>query len=242
MEIIIIETPKATFKPIVQYKQQPVYFFRFDCEETADETIRCNETTITMKGAAYEKMVAACIEVKYGIDAQLALLYNYQNNPVEYSDAMLEYQQWRVYCKEAARIFFGIELTLDDIKERKIVEIEAYDNSNHVNGFDIVANGQTMVAWLTPEKRSDYKNSLDSAELLGMPEVHPVFNGVALTIPTQTAKMALAKIQIYANQCYGVTAQHKAAVGALETIEEVEAYDFERFYPDKLVFDIAELT
>ena len=48
MEIIIIETPKATFKPIVQYTQQPVYFFRFDCEETADGTIRCNETTITM--------------------------------------------------------------------------------------------------------------------------------------------------------------------------------------------------
>ena len=237
-----VELPKNGFKAISQYGTQPVYFFRFDCEETADETIRCNEMTITMKGATYEKMVAACIEVKYSIDAQLALLYNYQNNPVEYSDAMLEYQQWRVYCKEAARIFFGIELTLDDIKERKIVEIEAYDNSNHVNGFDIVANGQTMVAWLTPEKRSDYKNSLDSAELLGMPEVHPVFNGVALTIPTQTAKMALAKIQIYANQCYGVTAQHKAAVGALETIEEVEAYDFERFYPDKLVFDIAELT
>ena len=83
MEIIIIETPKATFKPIVQYKQQPVYFFRFDCEETADETIRCNETTITMKGATYEKMVAACIEVKYSIDAQIALLYNYQNYPVE---------------------------------------------------------------------------------------------------------------------------------------------------------------
>jgi hypothetical protein len=166
------------------------------------------------------------------------LLYNYQNNPVEYADAMLEYQQWRVYCKEAARIFFGIELTLDDIKERKIVEIEAYDNSDHVNGFDIVVNGQTMTTWLTPEKRSDYKNSLDSAELLGMPEVHPVFNGVALTIPTQTAKMALAKIQIYANQCYGVTEKHKAAINALETVGEVEAYDFERLYPEKLIFNV----
>lgn len=98
-----------------------------------------------------------------------------------------------------------------------------------------------MAAWLTPDKRSDYKNSLDSAELLGMTEVHPVFNGVALTIPTQIAKMALAKIQIYANQCYGVTEQHKAAIGALQTVGEVEAYDFERFYPEKLTFEVTEM-
>ncbi len=127
---------------------------------------------------------------------------------------------------------------LERAKSSKVAEIEAYDQSDEVNGFDITVGGQTMAAWLTPDKRSDYKNSLDSAELLGMTEVHPVFNGVALTIPTQTAKMALAKIQIYANQCYGVTEQHKANVMALTTIEEVEAYDFQRFYPERLRFEI----
>lgn len=236
-----VELPKNGFKAISQYGIQPVYFFRFNAEETENGTVACDETTVKIKGATYEKMVSVLIGVKFSTDAQIALLYNYQNNPVEYADAMLEYQQWRVYCKEAARIFFGIELTLDDIKERKIVEIEAYDNSDAVNSFDIVVNGQTMVAWLTPEKRSDYKNSLDSAELLGMPEVHPVFNGVTLTIPTQTAKMALAKIQIYANQCYGVTAQHKAAVNALTSVTEVEVYEYKTGYPERLVFDIAEL-
>ena len=108
MEIIIIETPKAGFQPVVQYKNQSVYFFRFDCEETTDETIRCNETTITMKGATYEKMVAACIEVKYSIDAQLALLYNYQLSSVDYQQQMEDYQTWRAYCKECCREFFGV--------------------------------------------------------------------------------------------------------------------------------------
>lgn len=125
---------------------------------------------------------------------------------------------------------------LERAKMQKIAEIDAYDNSDEVNGFDIVVGGQTMAAWLTPEKRSDYKNSLDSAELLGLTEVHPVLNGVAITLDTQTAKMALAKIQLYANQCYGVTEQHKAAVNALETVEEVEAYDFTAGYPERLVF------
>ena len=127
---------------------------------------------------------------------------------------------------------------LERAKSSKVAEIEAYDQSNEVNGFDIVVGGQTMAAWLTPDKRSDYKNSLDSAELLGMTEVHPVFNGVALTIPTQTAKMALAKIQIYANQCYGVTEQHKANVMALTTIEEVEAYQYKSGYSERLRFEI----
>lgn len=238
MEIIIIETPKAGFKAIVQYKQQPVYFFRFDVEETENETLTCNETTVMLKNATYESMVAALIEVKYSSDAQIALLYNYQGDASEYTAAMKEYQAWRVYCKEAAREFFGKEPTLEDAKEKKLVELKMYDNSDEVNGFDIVVGGQTMAAWLTPDKRADYKNSLDSAELLGMTEVHPVFNGVALTIPTQTAKMALAKIQLYANQCYGVTEQHKAAVNALETVEDVEAYDFKIGYPERLKFEL----
>jgi hypothetical protein len=60
-----------------------------------------------MKGATYEKMVAACIEVKYSVDAQLALLYNYQLSPADYQQQMEDYQTWRAYCKESCRNFFG---------------------------------------------------------------------------------------------------------------------------------------
>lgn len=127
---------------------------------------------------------------------------------------------------------------LERAKSSKLADIQAYDSSEEVNSFTINMNGQTMSAWLTPDKRSDYKNSLDSAELLGMTEVHPVFNGMAITIPIQTAKMALAKIQIYANQCYGVTERHKAAVNALDTVDAVESYDFTTGYPEKLTFDV----
>ena len=109
MEIIKIETPKAGFRPVVQYKNQSVYFFRFDKEETENETIVCNETTIMLKNATYETMVAALIAVKYSIDAQLALLYNYEYDKVAYQQQMDDYQAWRAYCKESARQFFGIE-------------------------------------------------------------------------------------------------------------------------------------
>jgi len=104
-----IELPKEGFVAIKQYKQQGVFFFRFDPVETENETVVCEEVTITLKNADYASMVAKCIGVKYNTDAQLALLYNYEADPAMYEEDMAEYQQWRTYCKEAARVFFGIK-------------------------------------------------------------------------------------------------------------------------------------
>ena len=103
-----IELPKEGFVAIKQYKQQPVFFFRFNTVETENETVVCDEETITLQGADYASMVAKCIGVKYNTDAQLALLYNYEADPEKYAEDMVEYQAWRTYCKEAARVFFGI--------------------------------------------------------------------------------------------------------------------------------------
>lgn len=127
---------------------------------------------------------------------------------------------------------------IERAKANKINEIEMYDSSDAVNNFRVNVGNEVIDTWITPEQRSDYKNSIDAAELLGMTEVHPVLNGVAITLDIQTAKMALAKIQIYANQCYGVTEQHKAAVNALTTVSEVEEYDFKTGYPERLVFEV----
>lgn len=127
---------------------------------------------------------------------------------------------------------------LERAKANKINEIEMYDSSDAVNSFRVNIGNEVIDTWIIPEHRSDYKNSIDAAELLGMTEVHPVLNSVAITLDIQTAKMALAKIQIYANQCYGVTEQHKAAVNALETVEEVEAYDYKTGYPERLKFSV----
>lgn len=130
------------------------------------------------------------------------------------------------------------EQLLERAKQRKIAEIEAYDASDAVNSFDVTISGQTMSLWIDRETRADYRSSIEAAELLGRTEVKPVFGGQELTLSVQMAKMALAQVQLYANQCYGVTERHKAAVNALETVDAVEAYDFTTGYPEKLVFDV----
>jgi len=127
---------------------------------------------------------------------------------------------------------------LEQAKQRKIAEIEAYDASDAVNSFDVTISGQTMSFWIDRETRADYRSSIEAAELLGRTEVKPVFGGQEVTLDIQMAKMALAQVQLYANQCYGVTERHKAAVNALETINAVEAYDFTVGYPEKLTFDV----
>ena len=59
-----------------------------------------------------------------------------------------------------------------------------------------------------------------------------------LQISTVMAEQMLAQIQLYADSCYIVTMQHKSAVEALDTIEEVDNYDYRDGYPSRLNFNL----
>lgn len=128
--------------------------------------------------------------------------------------------------------------TLEQAKAEKIAEIEQYNDSDNVNEFSVVKDGVTVTDWLTPEKRSNYRNSIDAAKLVGLDSLSLYVGGMPVTLPTQTAELMLAQIQLYADQCFIVTEQHKAAVETLDTIEAVDGYDYETGYPQKLVFNL----
>ena len=129
--------------------------------------------------------------------------------------------------------------TLEDAKREMQSNIDAYDNSINVNGFTV--NG-TVEAWFTADDRSNYKSSIDSAKLLGVPELSFFIGDMNLTLPTSSLELMLAQIQLYADQCYIVTKQHKLDVEALETIEEVDAYAYTSGYPERLNFDVETLS
>ena len=128
--------------------------------------------------------------------------------------------------------------TLEDAKQEKLAEIEQYDNSDFVNGFDVVSNGNTITAWLTPSERANYRSSIDAAELVGVNNLSLYIGEMPITLPTATAKLMLAQIQLYADQCFIVTKQHESAVEALDSIQSVDNYDVTQDYPNKLVFNI----
>lgn len=136
---------------------------------------------------------------------------------------------------------WNMELTPDTIenhKSMKIAQITDYDMSDSVNSF--LVNGQK--AWLTPDERSNYRNSIESARILHIETVVVLIAGQSLEMSLDQASGFLAQIQLYADQCYLVTEAHKKAVQALQTIEEVDAYDYQAGYPDQLSFTLDQLA
>ena len=123
-----------------------------------------------------------------------------------------------------------VEEELQRAKEVKIAEIAAYSDSDAVNSLTF--NG--LKTWLTPNVRANYLVSLDAAELLGETDITFVVEGVQASLPIKQVRLLLAKIQRYADACYIVTEGHKRAVRALQTVEEVESYDYTTGYPEKL--------
>ena len=130
------------------------------------------------------------------------------------------------------------EERLAQAKRQKIAELEAYDDSDAVNSFEIVMDGKTMSAWIEPDKRSNYRGSLEDCELLGVTDIEVPIAGMLIPMTVADARVKLAQVQLYADRCTIVTEGHKYAINALSTIEDVEAYDFTVGYPEKLTFDV----
>jgi hypothetical protein len=124
--------------------------------------------------------------------------------------------------------------TLEDAVEDKLAALAAYDASGEVNSFILAG----IPAWITADERAKYNTSICAAELLNEAAIEIPLAGQFFTLPVAQAKMMLAMVQRYADQAAIVTAKHKAAIEALTTLEEVEAYDFTAGYPEKITFDL----
>lgn len=126
------------------------------------------------------------------------------------------------------------ERTLEIAKSEKIAEITAYDTSEAVNSLTL--DGDTM--WINRDDRVSTMNSTTILKNAGLETVTQWYGGKKYTLPCDTLIQMLSALEVYALQCYNVTEEHKAAVNALTTIEEVDAYDYTIGYPEKLSFEV----
>lgn len=125
--------------------------------------------------------------------------------------------------------------TIEQAKQEMILNITKYDISSNVNGFTI---NNTITTWFSQLERLNYQRSVDSAKLLGVDTLSFFVGNNALSVSTQNAEMMLAALQLYADECFIVTKQHKLAVNNLTTIEEVDNYDYKSGYPQKPNFNL----
>ena len=114
-----------------------------------------------------------------------------------------------------------------------LAEIEKYDKSSAVNGF--MLNGQRV--WLDKATRVGLMNSTSIAKAMGKTTTTLWFGGMQIEVNCDKAIQLLSALEMYALECFNVTAVHKKAVSEMSTVEEVLGYDYTQGYPEQLRMD-----
>ena len=110
-----------------------------------------------------------------------------------------EYNEWKQKWTEKALVL---------AKKAKIAEIAAYDTSSSVNGF--VLNGNKV--WLDKATRVGLMNSTTIAKASGKQTTTLWLGGLKLVVDCDKAIQLLSALEMYALECFNVTASHKQAV------------------------------
>lgn len=124
------------------------------------------------------------------------------------------------------------EPTLEEVRQQKIAELRAYDESTDVNWFYVDEIGM----WYDYTRRGSINRLVESTKMLGgntitlWTETPPI---VGIPFECDAALLMLAQLEVFAGQSKANTQQHWANILALQTKEEIEAYDFTVGYPEK---------
>lgn len=115
-----------------------------------------------------------------------------------------------------------------------LAEITAYDSSSAVNAF--LLNG--MQVWLDKATRVGLMNSTTIAKNMGQEKTTLWLGSYQLEVDCDKAIQLLSALEMYALECFNVTAAHKKTVSELDNIEAVLTYDYKSGYPEKLKMEV----
>lgn len=110
--------------------------------------------------------------------------------------------------------------------------VQRHDASDAVNRF--MMGGVPM--WLDKATRTGLRMRLDAEANAGKTETTLWYGRYSVTLPVQQAMEMLMELELYASKCYDVTQEHLAAVAAMESPEQLMAYDQTAGYPQLLEF------
>lgn len=207
-----------------------------------------SERMVTLPVAVwnYGAIVSALIRSRYSESEVEAIMRNLLGKKMDAENEFEALNTWCNQCKNRAAYLMNLgekeydlvseewqercKATLEKAKKEKLAAILAYDTSSDVNGF--MLNGNKV--WLDKETRVGLMNSTQITRDMGHDTTTLWFDGYKLEVRCDMAIMLLSSLEMYALECFNVTAAHKKAVSELTTIEEVEAYDYKTGYPKQL--------
>lgn len=120
-------------------------------------------------------------------------------------------------------------------REQKLSEIIAYDTSSVVRGM--LMDGHSV--WIDKDTRVGVMNSVRIAKDMGESNYTLWIDGRGISMPVDDAITLLGRVEMYAQECYNVTASHRAVVEAMTDAESIVMFDHTAGYPDKI--DISNL-
>ena len=153
---------------------------------------------------------------------------------VECSMPVSEYSETAVNEAYAAWKTTTANRGLARAKREILKHIEAYDTSSAVNGF--VLNGAEV--WLDKSTRVGLMNSTTIAKAMGQATTTLWLGDTKFEVGCDMAIQLLSALEMYALECFNVTAAHKKAVAELTDIGDVLSYDYTKGYPEKLMMNI----
>ena len=207
-----------------------------------------SERMVTLPVAVwdYDAIVSALIRSRYSQSEVEAIIRNLLGKKMDAENEFEALNTWCNQCKTRAAYLMNLgekeydlvseewrercKATLEKAKKEKLSAILAYDTSSDVNGF--MLNGNKV--WLDKGTRVGLMNSIQITRDMGQDTTTLWFDGYKLEVRCDMAIMLLSSLEMYALECFNVTAAHKKAVSELTTIEEVEAYDYKTGYPKQL--------
>ena len=207
-----------------------------------------SERMVTLPVAVwdYDAIVSALIRSRYSQSEVESIMRNLLGKKMDAADEFEALNTWCNQCKTRAAYLMNLgekeydlvseewrercKATLEKAKKEKLAAILAYDTSSDVNGF--MLNGNKV--WLDKGTRVGLMNSIQITRDMGQDTTTLWFDGYKLEVRCDMAIMLLSSLEMYALECFNVTAAHKKAVSELTTIEEVEAYDYKTGYPKQL--------
>lgn len=156
-------------------------------------------------------------------------------NGLETTEAVMR----KVWVYDGVRLETGgmtSEAALTAAAQKMVQEqIDKYDTSPSVNGF--MLNGQRV--WLNKDTRVGLMNSTQIAKGMGQTTTTLWFGGMQIEVNCDKAIGLLSALEMYALECFNVTAAHKKAVAELNTVEEVLGYDYTKGYPEQLRMEVS---
>lgn len=158
--------------------------------------------------------------------------------PNEIGMVTTEAVERKVWVYEGVRLETGgmtSEAALTAAAQKMVLaEIEKHDTSSAVNGF--ILNGQRV--WLDKATRVGLMNSTTIAKAMGQPTTTLWLGDAKLVVECDKAIQLLSALEMYALECFNVTAAHKKAVAEMDTVESVLEYDYTAGYPKMLEMSV----